>query len=164
MARISVSVPEELLARLEPVKDRINVSQVCRDALERQIQTLERAATVEADTLDLEALIERIRQERLLVEGRFEELGRHNAETWMVTAPYLELKAVTETNGAVQMGRYRLPSSSFKTMKRDMENEKVTVEGPQAISYKTAWLDQVRTVWTQVLDQLEPEDESTESP
>lgn len=164
MARISVSVPEELLVRLEPVKERINVSQVCRDALERQIQVFERAATVQADTPDLEALIDRIRQERVLVEGRFEELGRHNAATWLVTAPYLELKVVTETNGAVDMGKYRLPSSSFKTMKRDMENERVTVEGPQATTYKTAWLDQVRTVWTQVIEQLESEDETTDSP
>ena len=71
MARISVSVPEELLARLEPMKEQIDVRQVCRDALERRIQTYERAATVQADTLDLEALIERLRDERGLVEGRF---------------------------------------------------------------------------------------------
>ena len=164
MARISVSVPEELLARLEPVKEQIDVRQVCRDALERRIQAFERASTVKADSLDLEALIERLRDERGLVEGRFEELGRHNAETWLGTAAYLELKAVNETNGALRIETYRLPASSFKTMKRDMEKERVSVEGPQAVTYKTAWLDQVRTVWTQVIEQLESEDDTPESP
>ena len=163
MARISVSVPEELLARLEPMKETINVRQVCRDALERRIQAFERAAKVQTDTLDVEALIERLRDERGLVEGRFEELGRHNAESWLGAAAYLELKAVTESNGALRMEKYRLPSSSFKTMKRDMEKERVTVEGPQAVTYKTAWLEQVRTVWTQVIEQLESEDDGTDS-
>ena len=163
MARISVSVPEELLARLEPMKETINVRQVCRDALERRIQAFERAAKVQTDTLDVEALIERLRDERGLVEGRFEELGRHNAESWLGATAYLELKAVTESNGALRMGKYRLPSSSFKTMKRDMEKERVTVEGPQAVTYETAWLEQVRTVWTQVIEQLESEDDGTDS-
>ena len=164
MARISVSVPEELLAKLEPVKERINVSQVCRDALERRIQAIGRADSAQPESLDLESLIDRLREERVLVEGRFEELGRHNAESWLDTAAYLDLKAVTETNGALQMGKYRLPSSSFKTMKRDMENERVTVEGPQATTYKAAWLDQVRTVWAQIIGQLESEDQPSDSP
>ena len=164
MARISVSVSDELLARLEPIKEQINVRQVCRDALERRIQAVERAATVRADTLDVEALIDRLRDERGLVEGRFEELGRQNAESWLGTAAYLELKAVNASNGALPMEKYRLPSSSFKAMKRDMEKERVTVEGPQAVTYKTAWLDQVRTVWTQVIEQLESEDDTTDSP
>ena len=163
MARISVSVSEELLARLEPLKDQINVRQVCRDALERRIQAFERGATAQGDTLDLEALVDRLRDERGLVEGQFEELGRRNAESWVGTAPYLELKGVTETNGALRMEKYRLPSSSFKTMKRDMESENVTVEGPQAVTYKTAWLDQVKTVWSQVIEQLDSEDETAES-
>ena len=164
MARISVSISDELSARLEPMKEKINVREVCRDALERQIQTLERAASVEAESLDVAALIDRLREERVRVEGRFEGLGRLNAENWLGTAAYLELKAVTGSNGAVPMEKYRLPSPSFKTMKRDMENERTSVEGPQAVAYKTAWLDQVRTVWTQVIEQLESEDETTDPP
>jgi hypothetical protein len=163
MARISVSVPEELLAKLEPVKESINISQVCRDALERRIQLFERAGSVESEAVDLESLVDRLRDERVLVEGRFEELGRHNAESWVGKAAYLDLKAVTETNGALDMGKYRLPSSSFKTMKRDMESERVTVEGPQAITYKAAWLDQVRTLWAHVMEQLETEAETADS-
>ena len=71
---------------------------------------------------------------------------------------------MTESNGAMRMETYRLPSSSFKTMKHDMEKERVSVEGPQAVTYKTAWLGQVRTVWTQVIEQLESEDDTPESP
>ena len=44
MARISISIPDELAARLEPVKDHLNVSQVCRDALEHRITAFEGTA------------------------------------------------------------------------------------------------------------------------
>ena len=41
-------------------------------------------------------------------------------------------------------------------MKRDMEQAKSNCEGAQAKEYKTAWLDFVRMVWTQVAPQLVP--------
>ncbi len=44
MARISISIPDKLMARLEPIKDDINVSKLCREALEQRVGAYERAA------------------------------------------------------------------------------------------------------------------------
>ena len=154
MPRISVSLPEELVARLEPVKARINVSQVCREALERRLDSLERAAAQGAE-LDLEGLVDRLRSERELIEGKFDDLSRRNAATWLNTASYLELKAVADTQSTPRMDRYRLPRAAFRVMRQDMEESTLSVEGPAAVVYKTAWLDYVRSVWSDVVQHLD---------
>ena len=40
-------------------------------------------------------------------------------------------------------------------MKQDMAEAKVDCEGGHAVTYKTAWLDYVRSVWAQASDQPE---------
>ncbi|MCH7606136.1 MAG: hypothetical protein IH962_03175 [Chloroflexi bacterium] len=160
MARISISIPDRLMARLEPVKERINISQLCREALERRITTFERAAVQSGRELDTDSLVERLREERAVDGGKFEELGRSNAAGWMSTASYLEFRVVADDIRSTNMRNYRLPRVAFGTMKRDMENLSASLDGVQAIAYKTAWLDSVRAVWAQIVDQLEPEDSS----
>ena len=155
MPRISVSLPEELMTRLEPVKESLNVSQVCREALERRVDAFERSATVESEDLDMESLTARLREDRALVEGKFESAGRRNAAGWLGTAPYLELKTVAEAASNGGMAKYRLPRAAFRTMKRDMDAADVDCEDIHAVAYKTAWLDYVRAVWSQVVDRVE---------
>ena len=155
MSRISISVSEELMARLEPVKERINVSHVCREALERRIGSLERASEQGSEELDLEGLIDRLREERTVAEGRFEQLGRRNAATWLATASYAELKRVAENHVTVSMEKYKLPRSCFRQMKQDMEAAKVGSDGLHSVAYKTSWLDYVRAIWAQLLERVE---------
>ena len=83
MPKITVSVSNELMAKLDPLKDRINISQVCREALERRIASFENTAGHE--TLDLEGLVQRLRDERSIEESKFEDLGKGNAERWLTS-------------------------------------------------------------------------------
>ena len=160
MARISISIPDGLLARLEPVKESINISQLCREALERRIMTFERAAVQSGHELDTDRLVERLREERDVDGGKFEELGKSNAAAWMSIASYLEFKVVADDRRSTNMRSYKLPRAAFATMKQHMENLNASLDGAQAIAYKTAWLDSVRAVWSQIVDQLEPKDSS----
>ena len=155
MSRISVSIPDELVARLEPIKDKLNVSLVCREALERRVASFERAAERQADEVDLDDLISRLREERSEVEGKFDQLGRRNAAAWLSTASYLELKNVAENHKATTVDRYRLPKAGFRKMRQDMEEVKAGLDGVHAVAYKTAWLDYVRTVWAEVAVRVE---------
>ena len=152
MARVSVNIPDDLVARLEPVKHRINVSQVCREALERRTTSVERAPE---DAGDLEGLIERLRDEREAIEGRFEQLGRRNAVSWLSTASYTDVKHIAESRTPSTMEQYGLPTTGFSMMKPDMGEAKVGLDGLHAIAYKTAWLDQIQSVWAGVVDQPE---------
>lgn len=154
MPRISVTVPDELTARLEPVKDSVSVSQVCRDALERRITAVERAAKNKRDDLDVADLVERLRDEREQMEGKFEQLGRNNAAAWIGKSSYLELKSVAENHDGSSIEDYMLPRAAFRAMKRDMEAAKADCEGVPAALYKGAWLGYVKQVWGEIADQI----------
>ena len=162
MPKITVSIPTELTAKLEPIKEKINVSQVCREALEARIASFERVADQQDGEVDLDALIARLRAERTVVEGKFEELGRRNAATWLSTASYLEFKAVVDNHTPSNMDKYKLPRSAFRTMRRDMEKARAKLDGPQAVAYKRGWLDCARTVWAEVSDQVRQADETVD--
>ena len=158
MARISISIPDKLMAKLEPLKEGINISQLCREALERRIDAYERASKRNGHELDIKGLVQRLREESALVEGKFELLGKKNAAEWLSAAPYLEFKNLAEASNSSNMNKYKLPREAFRTMKLDMTEENATCDGAQAVAYKTAWLDYVRAIWTQIAGQLETED------
>ena len=155
MGRISISLPDSLLAKLEPIKDGINISQLCREALDQRVTAYERAAYRNGDNLDFDGLLHRLREERDRFGGKFEQLGKNNAAAWLFTGTYLEIQSVAEHSRSDRMHKYKLPRAAFKVMKQDMEDVKLTCDGPQAVIYKTAWLDYVKTVWSEILDQFE---------
>ena len=155
MGRISISLPDSLIAKLEPIKDGINVSQLCREALEHRVAAYERASSRDGQDLDLDALVQRLRAERDLFGGKFEQLGQKNAATWLATAPYLEIRYIAQDNPHSGMPKYKLPPDAFIVMKKDMKELKLSCDGPQAVNYKTAWLDYVKSVWSKVVDRIE---------
>ena len=164
MPRLSISVSDELTARLEPLKDQINVSQVCREALERRVDAFERVTILQGGKLDLEALTARLREDRALVEGKFQRLGRQNAVAWLSTGSYLEIKDVVNNHNGVDMSKYKLPKAAFRTMKRDMDEASMRCDGAHAVAYKGSWLDYVRALWATVADQVEVEEEAELEP
>ena len=153
MARISISIPDKLMAKLEPMKEGINISQLCREALEHRVAAFDRASGYE--DLDLDGLVKRLSDERFSETSKFEDLGKDNAGRWLNSVSFLELKNVAENPSSSNMPKYKLPLTAFKIMKRDMVEAKVSCENGQASAYKTAWLEYVRSVWTQVEDRTE---------
>lgn len=154
MARIRVDLPDEIMEKLERVKHRINISQVCREALDRRMAGIGE----KGEGLDIENLIPRLREEKAQVEGKWEELGRRNAVIWLDGASYLELKAVTTDESSTAIDRYKLPPSAFRLMRLDTKEAQGSCRGHHAVAYKTAWLHYVRKVWQQVAaepDQVE---------
>ena len=86
MGRISISLPDSLMAKLEPIKDGINISQLCREALEQRVAAYQRAASRNGNDLDLDTLVQRLRRERDLFGGKFEQRANDNAAAWLSTA------------------------------------------------------------------------------
>ena len=158
MARISISLPDSLIARLEPLKDGINVSQLCREALEQRVAAYERASGRDGQGLDMEALVKRLRDERELLGGKFEQLGKDNAALWLNTASYLEIQGVAEADRPGKLHKYRLPRAAFTVMKQDMQEAALDCDGTHAVVYKTAWLDYVKAVWAEVVGRVEEPD------
>ena len=155
MGRISISLPDQLIAKLEPIKDGINISKLCREALEQRVAAYERVSDRHGQELDLDALVHRLRGERDLFGGKFEQLGKNNAANWLSTASYLEIQTVAEHGHSGGMHKYKLPRGPFATMKLDMQGMKLGCDGPQAVVYKTAWLDYVMSIWSDINERLE---------
>ena len=60
MARTTISIPDRLAERLEPLKDHINVSEICQRALEARIETYERIAALSEEDV-MEKLVQRLK-------------------------------------------------------------------------------------------------------
>ncbi len=157
MARISINITSDLMARLDPIKHQINVSELCREAIEQRVSAFEGAAGNKGGELDIDELVTRLREEAVKDVGKFERLGQESAASWLTATSYDEFLSVAEAQNISNMQKYKLPRAAFKTMKRDMAHAKSDSDGSQAKEYKTAWLDFVRMVWTQVAPQLKPE-------
>ena len=150
MARISISIPDELAERLEPLKDHLNISQVCREALERRIITFEEAADLPEDESGLQSLATRFREEHQLDEEKMAGFGRRNAASWLRVASYEELKHVIDAGESSRKRGHKFPHSAFRIMKRELRRANGGLEGSAAAAYKTAWGDYVNAVWVQV--------------
>ena len=84
--RIGVNIPNGLHRRLEPLKQYINVSQICRDAIEERIRCYEKALASRSGQ-DIARSIERAREEerktRAIVEVDWGMLGCADAKSWL---------------------------------------------------------------------------------
>ena len=83
--RIGINVPTDLLKRMEPLKQMINISQVCRDAIQAWVDTYERARE-RARQDGMEEVAIGLRQELESYELDWEALGYENAKLWVQKA------------------------------------------------------------------------------
>ena len=80
--RIGVNVPDDLHRRMKRIKHTVNISRVCREAIEAYVDDLERSAVrVESD--DLDEVIERLSSEEDPRSVDWQELGWSDARDWV---------------------------------------------------------------------------------
>ena len=87
--RIGINIPNELHRRLKPLKQNINVSQICREAIEDRIRCYEKALAI-GSNWNIVQVIERAWEEernmRAIVEVDWGMLGCEDAESWVTVA------------------------------------------------------------------------------
>ena len=80
--RIGVNIPNDLNRRLEPIKHTINISQVCREAIQAYVEDYERArARLESD--DINETVDRLFGEEEHMTVDWKQLGWTDAKTWV---------------------------------------------------------------------------------
>ena len=84
--RIGINVPDEVLNRVKEIEPRVNISQVCREALEERVNELEKART-QATSDDIEEHVDRILKfgQGPNVEPDWKSLAFDDARRWMDT-------------------------------------------------------------------------------
>ncbi len=83
--RIGINVPTDLLKRMEPLKQMINISQVCREAIQAQVDAYERARE-RARQDGMEEVATTLQQELQRYDLDWEALGHEDAKIWVQKA------------------------------------------------------------------------------
>ena len=99
--RIGLNIPDDLLARLEPLKPSINVSQICREAIEAYVDSYERASMKMEDDGVLEEAERIWRQEESRIVD-WEELGYVDGKTWIERAELEDLENLFHNLGVAK--------------------------------------------------------------
>lgn len=109
--RLGISIPNELHSRLEPLKQYINVSQICREAIEERIRCYERALASRSDqdiALALQQVWEEELKMRAIVEVDWGMLGCGDAKSWVNAARLPDWEYLHHRQGVIErQGRPR---------------------------------------------------------
>ena len=92
MARTSISLPDDFVERLEPLKAHINISQICHAALEAKVQTYEAIEQALSDEDVMRGLVKRLKLQKAEASDRSYAQGREDGQKWAIReASYQEL-------------------------------------------------------------------------
>jgi hypothetical protein len=90
MARLTVSISQDLHTRLEHWRENLNISRICQEALERELRRLEE---LPADAVALGDLVKRLSKEKADGDRQWFSQGVADGMSWARGAAYVDLKA-----------------------------------------------------------------------
>src|SRR5262245_60363687 len=150
MARVNVSVPDEMKERMDALGDRVNWSEAARSAFEREIT----AATMPADP-NLDQVIERLRASKAEFDREEIAQAREAGRNWAkLNASYLSLKRIinltlTGRSFAEQVDRALGIPDWGESVWFDGY-----VKNNPSDEYVEAWIEGVKDVWREVADKI----------
>ena len=176
---ITVRIPDDLAQRLEPLKSNINISEICRSALESKAQTHERIQEALSEEDVMKGLVKRLRIQRAEANDLSYHNGQVDGQHWAIReATYQKLQRwgqnTTLYRDASEPWEFDMPDSydwngdplvvdMFPTgtaeklldaCRRNMEKDSQVFE---LRAYQIGFVEAVREVWSQVKEELEPE-------
>ena len=95
MAKLNISISDDLAKRLEPYRDRLNLSRIASDCIEREVAALEAVPDM---TRNLEALIAKLRQQKREVGAKSRQMGVEDGMEYAATADYEQFLELDKTN------------------------------------------------------------------
>ncbi|HEX2037831.1 MAG TPA: hypothetical protein VHS99_26975 [Chloroflexota bacterium] len=150
MARLNISLPDPLYARLERLRDRVNASKVCAAALEKELNMVEgRPPAPGISDAQIDRLVERLRGAR----DRWYERGRQDGVEWAVgRASVAELEHIGEEwedDDNYDLDDDDLPESFdlWDTLARWEGHEALEEDGDLKAAYLRGWHYAVRDIW-----------------
>lgn len=165
--RIGINVPNELLAKLRPMKEWTNASEICRSALADYVSAYERAAG-QAEQDGMRKIANSLAAEQAALEVDWEALAYEDAKQWLELATLKDLEnlfhnlEVSRRLGRtdfILFGRWIPGTKSFmdhwgehrEWFYRQIElDESINHHQIAETAYNRAWLFYVRSVWQMV--------------
>jgi hypothetical protein len=150
-SRTTIYLPDEVLAALEPVKERINVSAVCAVAIQHEVKRMQ---LMDAGATDREALLARLRLEKRASHAADEQAGRVDAARVVSRLDYDEFVAISHFSLDAS---YAKPGVYFRAMpewaQEDIEQDP-DFRPFDAEAWAYGWLAYVQDFWKSVKDDL----------
>ena len=159
---------------MKPFKASINVSQVCREALENQVTAFERARIKVADR-GVHELVQRFRREHIDREVDWEALGHEDARLWLELASLqhletlfyrirfkvtgslagpIETEIVPHIEGTPSFARRWKENDEWFAAKFEQDEQTNHYEAAKS-AYDLGWFSYVRAVWDLLGKQIE---------
>ncbi len=178
MPQVTIYVPQDLAEALDRQRERLNVSQVCAQALRKEVGKMEAATDVPSvvdvagssaapeppspEPVDeMQALIERLRRQkqRSLEHADEVERARTRAEGWLKKAHYEQIKRFGEWEPAGDPDRFYAESFRLTPHEEEVTRDWGRQRTRDCLSfsfaaYRRAWHQHVRAFWHQVEDQI----------
>lgn len=159
--KITISVPDDLYEKMKEWRSSFNFSKVFQNAMINLISTKESFQKRLNEEMDLSAIIERLKKEKLEVETNFLEKGKTEGVEWSKKAHYKDLQyALSWIPGENPFKDERL--GDYLTQTFSKYKRKVTSTGRMAQSrfneftesFVDGWKEGVETFWNEVKDKL----------
>jgi hypothetical protein len=143
--RINITVPDELFKRLQAVKDRLNISRVCQEAIMGAVEMQELKMK---DIPGIDKLVERLRAEKEEFGEMFRKQGVESGRKDALELDYGTFIAVERMGEHID--RDSLPDWLHEHLD-ELESDDPSFDRGE---YLTGWVEGVTEVWEEVKDQL----------
>ena len=161
MAKITISVPDELYEKMQEWKSSLNFSKVFQNAMCGMIRKKESLMSKFRKEVDFSSIVDRLKKEKVEFEFNIREWGRKDGLEWCKTAHYRELQyalALTSYKNPDQdeeLGDYF--SHMFEKHRKQIKaTGKKTQDALNDFSekYLKGWKEGVELFWSEVKDKL----------
>lgn len=153
MGRVTLSVPDELMNRIEAVKDRVNMSRVFQAAITARVEQLEHLKKQATEDTNMLEIIERLKTEKVQAEDQSYERGREAGLRLAKTLPYSDLRYAAEEYELTDNFSCAIEDSVFG----DYIKDEIQDEPDYVINF-TRWekgfLDAIQAFWAEVKEKI----------
>jgi hypothetical protein len=162
--RVTIAVPESLFERLQPVKNHLNISAICQEALDMAITHEEIKQQYSQD----ECIVERLRTEKQVLLQKVQQEGYELGIRSASNLSYKDfqhfervqpLAASLDEDVLEYLWTY-LDSRGYPEEARihdDAFAHLLEVSPQSRILFSQGWIDGVLSVWTMIKEQVEAE-------
>ena len=158
--KITVSVPDDLHLKMNEWRESFNFSKIFQKAVSTMIQRKEEFQKRLRSNIDMAAIAERLRREKLESQTESSELGKKEGAKWARSAHYKELQYALQwmpTENALRnevLGDY---FSDLLLAHRDIQRLMPEGNGENSEFMRTflaGWKEGVEVFWNEIRDRL----------
>ncbi len=155
MARITLSVPNELQVKMEKYKDVINFSKVFQETIAKKIDEKDAfKERIKTGEIDVESIVARLKKQKAEDEERFFDDGVEEGFRWAQIVSYAKL--------VYAAGKFELNGSWYtdpilgEDLVELVTDQQGEVEMPKSLAtcFLRGWLEGVRNFWNEVRHRL----------